>query len=112
MLLTAMLHWYQILTKKRCHMRKVVIFILLGFVVFALLAESGVFEALALFFLAGVIPGTNLTIPSTLMFLVLIGIAWLVLCRFIITDALPEIRKLRRSDERKKRLPKRRFSQI
>lgn len=93
-------------------MRKVVIAILLGFIGVAILVESGMFEALALFLLAGVVPGTDFTIPSTFMFLAIIGIAWLVLFRFIIADALPEIRRMRRSDERKKRLPKRRFGQI
>lgn len=93
-------------------MRKVVVFTLLGLVVFAILTESGVFEALALFLLAGVVPGTNISIPSGVMMLVLIGIAWLVFIRFIVTDIIAKLRHLRRDTQRKKRLPKRRFSQI
>lgn len=93
-------------------MRKVVVFTLLGLVAFAILAESGMFEALALFLLAGVVPGTNISIPSGVMMLVLIGIAWLVFIRFIVTDIIAKLRHLRRDTQRKKRLPKRRFSQI
>lgn len=93
-------------------MRKVVIFTLLGLVAFALIIESGVFEALALFLLAGIIPGTNVSIPYGVMLLAFIGIAWLVFFRFIIADIIAKFRHLRRDTQRKKRLPKRRFSQI
>lgn len=87
-------------------------FILLGLILLALLTESGMFEALTLFFLAGIIPGTDFSIPYGVMLLAFIGIAWLVLFRFVITDILIAVRQLRRQSQRKKRLPKRRFGQI
>lgn len=93
-------------------MRKAVIFTLLGLIVFALMLESGMFEALALFFLAGVIPGTNLSIPYGIMLLAFVGIAWLVFFRFVLADIITAVRHLRRDTQRKKRLPKRRFGQI
>jgi uncharacterized membrane protein len=93
-------------------MRKAVVFILLGLVGVALLIESGIFEALTYFLLAGVIPGTNFAIPSTAMFLVLIGLVWLVFFRFIVTHVIQAVRQTRSATARKKRMPKRRFSQI
>lgn len=93
-------------------MRKVVIFTLLGLVAVALLIESGMFEALALFLLAGIIPGTDISIPYGVMLLAFIGIAWLVFFRFVVADIIAKLRRLRRDTQRKKRLPKRRFSQI
>jgi len=93
-------------------MRKVVVFILLGLVLFALFTESGVFEALALFLLAGIIPGTDISIPYGVMLLAFIGIAWLVFFRFVVADIITRLHRLRRDTQRKKRLPKRRFSQI
>jgi len=92
--------------------RKVVIFTLLGLIVFALMIESGVFEALALFLLAGIVPGTDISIPYGVMLLVFIGIGWLVFFRFVVADIIAKFRHLRRDTQRKKRLPKRRFSQI
>lgn len=93
-------------------MRKIIMFILLGLILLALLTESGMLEALALFFLAGIIPGTDFSIPYGVMLLAFIGIAWLVLFRFVIADILIAVRQLRRQSQRKKRLPKRRFGQI
>lgn len=93
-------------------MRKIIIFITLGLIVCALLTQAGIFEALALFLLAGIIPGTNISVPYGIMLLAFVGIAWLVLFRFILADVLVAIRQLRRDTQRKKRLPKRRFGQI
>lgn len=93
-------------------MRKVVVLTLLGFIMFTVLVESGVFEALAIFLLAGIIPGTNITVPYSVMLLLFVGIAWLVFIRFIVTDIVAKLRQLHRDSQRKKRLPKRRFSQI
>lgn len=93
-------------------MRKVVMLTLLGLVALTILVESRVLEALAIFFLAGIIPGTNITVPYGVMLLIFVGIAWLVFIRFIVTDIVAKFRQLRRESLRRKRLPKRRFSQI
>lgn len=93
-------------------MRKIVILILLGIVALAILAESGVFEALVLFLLAGIIPGTNFAVPYGVMLLIFIGLAWLAFFRFVVADIVNRIRYLRRDTQRREHLPKRRFSQI
>ena len=53
-------------------MRKVVMLTLLGLVALTILVESRMLEALAIFFLAGIIPGTNITVPYGVMLLLFI----------------------------------------
>ena len=93
-------------------MRQAVIIALVGFVCLVVLAQSGMFEALMLLLLMGVVPGTSLTIPSSVMLLAIIGVIWLIIFRFIIADTLQAKHLTRLRAERKKRTPNRRFSQI
>jgi hypothetical protein len=85
-----------------------------------ILGQFGFFDALLLFFLAGIVPGTTYSIPSSIMYsLIVIGFS-LVILSFIGIQVLDffhtQANKLLASDKKastqKKRLPKRRYSQI
>jgi hypothetical protein len=90
---------------------------IIGITVVALVACSklGVLQALLLFFLVGAIPGTDLTVPSSVMFFSILIAAWVVVFRFTALKAL-EMRAVARLakayNERKNNLPKRRFRQV
>jgi uncharacterized membrane protein len=96
-------------------MRKVVIIALLGFVGLVVLAQSGVFEALIFFLLMGIVPGTNFTVPAGVMLMIIVSVLWLVIFRFVAIEAF-SVHAARRAAklrvQHKKRVPKRRFSQI
>jgi hypothetical protein len=80
-----------------------------------ILAESGVFSALAMFVLMGQIPGTSYSVPaSTMLALVSITTA-LIFVRFIAikTRHSVAIRRLIKTHlAHKARMPRRRFGQI
>lgn len=90
---------------------------IVGSVTIALVVCSklGVLQALLLFFLVGAVPGTNLTVPSSVMLFSILIAAWVVVFRFTALKAL-EMRAIARLvkayNERKTNLPKRRFGQI
>jgi hypothetical protein len=90
---------------------------IIGITVVALVACSklGVLQALLLFFLVGAIPGTDLTVPSSVMFFSILIAAWVVVFRFTALKAL-EMRAVARLakayNERKNNQPKRRFRQV
>lgn len=97
-------------------MRKFIIFSCTVASLAIILGQFGFFEALLLFFLAGVIPGTQYSIPSGSMFLIIVTcissvIMWLI--GGVIFDLINEIvTKTTPPQKVKKHLPKRRFSQI
>ena len=82
-----------------------------------ILAQLGFFEAMMMFWLAGVIPGTSYSIPSNIMYGLLLACISIIiihlmrhrLFRFFF-DHAPKTTP--RHSLHKKRLPKRRFSQI
>lgn len=94
-------------------MRKNIIFSCILASMLIILGQFNFFEALMLFFLAGIIPGTHYRIPSNLMFFLIIAcislvITWLLSSRLI--GFFHE--RLLPSNKTKDHLPKRRFSEI
>ena len=91
---------------------------IIGLVVLAtvVLVKSGTLDALVVFLLAGQIPGTNYAIPSTLMLLGIVCILWLLIFRFtaieLVNSASTKRSAKKHVQQRKKRMPKRRFNQI
>lgn len=80
-----------------------------------LLIQSGVANDLLLFLLVGAIPGTHYSIPSNVMFLTMVGLSWIVLLRFTLLEAIVTYIKRRAAKpelDHKKRMPRRRFSEI
>lgn len=101
-------------------MKKVVIAGCITGSVLIILTQFGFFEAFLMFLLAGAVPGTTYSIPSNIMYgLLLTGIS-LVIIRLIglhVLDLLFDTSEKTTKTSairhaRKKRLPKRRFSQI
>jgi predicted membrane protein len=96
-------------------MRKAVIiasFATLGIII---LVKSGIFDAFVLFFLVGVVPGTDYSVPSSVMLLAIGGIIWLIILRLTAIEVFYSFslkRSVKHYEERKKRLPKRRFGRI
>lgn len=87
-----------------------------------ILGQFDFFDALLLFFLAGIIPGTTYSIPSSVMYSLIVAGFSLVILYFIGTQLLDFFHtqanklltpsKKPATPSRKKRLPKRRYSQI
>lgn len=86
---------------------------ILGLVV---LTKSGIFESLLIFLLAGQIPGTHFAVPSTIMLLTIISIVWLVILRLTAVEVAHTTSTKRSAkrhvEQRKKRMPKRRYSRV
>lgn len=96
-------------------MKKVFITAAIGIVAFAVLVKSGVVDSLLIFLLAGQIPGTDYSVPSSFMLLAIISILWLVIFRFAGPETSRGIAKKRTKTRKaagKKRMPKRRYAQI
>lgn len=97
-------------------MRKVIVFSCVFGSAAIILGQFGVFEMLLMFFLAGIIPGTHHSVPSGSMFLLIVTcisavIMWLLGGK-IFDFTHNAINKATLPPKSKKRLPKRRFSQI
>lgn len=96
-------------------MKKILIITGTTLAMLIVLAESGVLDSLLIFLLAGQVPGTEYTIPSSFMLLAIISIIWLVVFRFAgleVSHSITTKRGAKRQAERKKRMPKRRYAQI
>jgi len=96
-------------------MKQVLFIIILSIVLLTLLNESGILNALLGFLLAGAIPGTSYSIPSTFMLLILVSGIWVILFRLTAIEWLQAyIRKSPRprSSRTKKQLPRRRYGQV
>ena len=79
------------------------------------LVKSGILDSLLIFLLAGQIPGTKYSVPSSFMLLAIISILWLVVLRFAGLEATRSIttrRAAARKTASKKHMPKRRYAQI
>ncbi len=96
-------------------MRKVVVWLLIGIFIVLVLGESGILTSLLMFLLVGAIPGTGYAVPAGVMLLVMTISAWFVLLQFA-AFKLFRSWSLRRLTEQhqitKKRMPRRRYSQI
>jgi hypothetical protein len=96
-------------------MKKAIILTVLASFGLIVLLNSGIFESLVLFLLAGIIPGTNYAIPSSIMLLCIVSIVWLILFRFMAIEAYIVYinkRSAKKTALHKKRMPKRRFEQV
>ena len=96
-------------------MNKKIILIALAIISIVILIQSGVLSALVLFLLVGVIPGTSYSIPPSIMLLLIATITWLVLFRLTAVEMLyrhSDSHSVKKHTERKKRMPRRRFSEI
>lgn len=98
-------------------MKKAIITTCLAALLLGILLKSGIFDSLLFFVLVGAIPGTDYSIPSTIMLLVIISIIWLTLFRTTIMKPVnttvhrPTVhrRPAKHRTEHKKRTPKQRY---
>lgn len=95
-------------------MRKTIFIFCLTTSALLILDRFNAFEALLLFLVAGIIPGTNISIPYYGMFAIISLVALLAMWRI---SQSKDVRKFMRTYKRalksyKKSLPKRRFSEI
>lgn len=96
-------------------MNKKIILIAFAIISIVILAQSGIFSALILFLLVGVVPGTSYSVPPSIMLLLIATITWLVLFRLTAVEILykhSDNHSVKKHTERKKRMPRRRFSEI
>lgn len=92
-------------------MRKVFVIAIASFLVVLALSESGFLNSLMYFVLVGAVPGTAYSIPSGLMLLIIAVLAWVILFRFTAFNII--VRRLTKQHlEVKKRMPRRRYSQV
>ena len=96
-------------------MKKVIIISCICIATVLILNEFGILNSLLMFLLVGAIPGTEYNVPWGVMLLVTLSILWLVIFRFTLLELFVSITNKKSAKlhlERKKRMPKRRFSQI
>ncbi|HSW92119.1 MAG TPA: hypothetical protein VLG09_05735 [Candidatus Saccharimonadales bacterium] len=96
-------------------MNKKITIAALAVISIVVLIQSGILSSLVLFLLVGVIPGTSYSIPPTIMLLLIAAITWLVLFRLTAVEAIykySDNHSVKKHTERKKRMPRRRFSEI
>lgn len=92
-----------------------ILLIMVAVVGLAFLIESGIFNALFAFLLVGAIPGTTYSIPPAFMLLLIIAATWALFFRFAAIETFYSVVKKRgtkHSTDHKKRMPRRRFSEI
>ena len=96
-------------------MRKIVIITCISLAGLIILDQSGILNSLFAFLLIGAVPGTRYNVPPTLMLLLLVSAIWLIIIRFTAIEALysVSVKKVKKQQiSRKKRMPKRRFSEV
>lgn len=96
-------------------MKKVIVIACLACLGLVILIKSGVIDSLVLFLLVGIIPGTNYVVPSSVMLLAIFSIVWLLVVRFAAIELFYMFIDKRTNSSKtnhKKRMPKRRYSQI
>lgn len=96
-------------------MKKAIIISCVAITGLILLEQSGILNSLLLFLLVGAIPGTDYNVPSSIMLLLIASIVWLIIFRFTAIEAFYSVsvkRSAKRIAQHKKRMPKRRFSEI
>jgi predicted membrane protein len=96
-------------------MKKTAILTIIAVASIFFLVQSGIANALLLFLLVGAIPGTQYSVPSNVMFLSISGLSWLIVLRFTVVEAFLAYvnrRTTKPALDHKKRMPRRRFSEI
>jgi hypothetical protein len=96
-------------------MKKAIIISCISIAGLIVLEQSGILNSLLMFLLVGAIPGTDYNVPSSIMMLLIASVIWLLFFRFAAIEALYSIsvkRSAKRIVQQKKRMPKRRFSEI
>lgn len=96
-------------------MKKTILITTVATISLIIAAKIGLFSALFMLFLAGVIPGTQIIIPANIMLLMISTVMCVVLFYSIVKDVIRMI--LEHYNEKSKtprthHLPKRRFSEI
>ena len=92
-----------------------ILLILIAAVGLALFIESGALDAVVMFLLVGAIPGTPYSVPPAFMLLLTVTSIWMIFFRFTVIKRLYSVVRYQASkakNERKKRMPRRRFGQI
>lgn len=96
-------------------MKKAIILTAIAGSLTVIFLQSGVIHALFLFLIAGVVPGTSYSLPAGVMLTILGLAAWLIIFRFAALETLQAVavkRLMKQQLTQKKRMPKRRYSQI
>ncbi|HET6746998.1 MAG TPA: hypothetical protein VFH06_02735 [Candidatus Saccharimonadales bacterium] len=98
-------------------MQKVIITACLVGSAIIILGQFGFFEGFMMLLLAGAVPGTNYSIPSHAMYLAILGIISLIIVWFVGAAVLEFFfnlneKALAKVKTTRKKLPKRRYSQI
>ncbi|MET0979624.1 MAG: hypothetical protein ABWX90_00010 [Candidatus Saccharimonadales bacterium] len=96
-------------------MKKIILITTAATVSVIIAAKIGLFSALFMLFLAGVIPGTQIVIPANVMLLIISTIMCVILFYSIAKDIIRMIvarYTQKAKTPRAPRLPKRRFSEI
>jgi|GEM_PF-535622 len=96
-------------------MKKIVIAACSIFLIFYVLSKSGVLSALLIFLLAGVVPGTNWSLPAGVMLGICAAIAFVFTTHFVVFSIVQELdlrRLTRKYIARKNRMPKKRFLSV
>lgn len=93
-------------------MKKTLILVVISISGLILLSQSGVLDALLAFLLVGAVPGTNFSVPSGFMLLLMATILWLVIIKFMPIEIGSLKTKRKKSTKAKRAMPRRRFSEI
>lgn len=97
-------------------MKKSIVIACLASLGIVLLIKSGMIESLILLLLVGIVPGTDYAIPSSVMLTAILVIACLFVARFAAVELFYMFIDKRTAAEKtshhKKRMPKRRYSEI
>lgn len=92
-------------------MKKILLYTFLIVIGLVALVQSGILNALMIFVLIGVIPGTSYVVSPGFMLLAMITIIWVVIFRLAARETLYSI-ATKDQTEPKKRMPRRRYNQI
>jgi hypothetical protein len=96
-------------------MKKIIIIACLACLGMVILIKSGMIESLVLFLLVGIVPGTNYVVPSSVMLMAIFCVLWLLVIRFAAVELfyiLMDKRNTAQKTNHRKRMPKRRYSEI
>jgi hypothetical protein len=96
-------------------MKKAIIITILVSLGLVVLYKSGTLELLVVFLLVGAVPGTNYTVSSNTMLLAVACVILALIFQIAAVKTFYAVSRIRTKKlvlERKKRMPKRRFSQI
>ena len=96
-------------------MKKTLILTILAIIGLIAFVQSGILNSLIMFVLVGAIPGTSHNISPSFMLLAMMTIIWIVIFRLTAVETFYSITTkhlTKRQEERKKRMPRRRYNQI